>query len=194
MQFKQKKWSNKHSFTFNDEYLDFSYEDKSGSDGMQINYANIPTKTSISIEMNEWLRNVGILWMLLGAYQIGTAIYSEASLSGKAFWLTIGILCVSWAYFSRVKYTIFKTEQGNIFIIQDKLHDDISNEIKNRREKQLLEYYGDINMENELSNEIEKFKWLREQGVLSEEETNQKIAQVEIAHKEISIKTKDVLN
>ena len=41
MEFKQKKNSTTHTFTFNNEYLNFAYKEKSGEGDFDINYANI---------------------------------------------------------------------------------------------------------------------------------------------------------
>lgn len=184
MKFIQKKKSNKHIFTLHDDYFNFSYEDKSGSGDTDINYADFPQKSSVQIEQNEWLRNVGYLWIALGVCQIGYAVYTEAPLSGKGFWILVGAVCVIWAYFSKVKYTVFRSERGNIFVIQDKNHDKIINEINIRKKSQLLKWYGDVNPENELENEIQKFNWLVEQGVITKEESEKKIAQAELLKKE----------
>ena len=92
MEIKQKRMSNHHTFTFNDESLNFAFKDKSGADEFDLNYADFPEKSSFSIEQNEWLRNVGILWCLLGCYRIGTLIYNDLPLSGTGFWLFIGLI------------------------------------------------------------------------------------------------------
>jgi len=180
----QKKRSHKHTFVFGDSSFNFAYDDKSGSGDFDINYANVPDKSSISIEQNEWLKNVGYLWCAIGAFQIGYAIFTESSLSGKGFWIVVGLACLAWAYFSKVKYSVFNTEQGNIFITHGARHDEIIREIESRRKLQRLEWYGEINMDNDLKIEIQKFNWLKEKGVISEEEAEQKIAQVEMAHKD----------
>ncbi|KAF7783520.1 hypothetical protein PRUB_a3308 [Pseudoalteromonas rubra] len=184
MEIVQKKKSNKHTFTFHDDYFNFAYEDKSGSGDTDFNYADFPQKSSIQIEKNEWLSNVGYIWCALGVFQMGYAIYSGASLSGKGFWLVVGLICVIWAYFSTVKYTVFKTNNGNIFIIQDKKHDEIITELNSRRKTQLLSWYGDINLENGLDQEKDKFRWLAEQGVLSKEESEKRIAQAELLNED----------
>ena len=44
MEIVQKKKSNKHTFKFMDDHLNFSYEDNSGSDDTDLNYADIPKK------------------------------------------------------------------------------------------------------------------------------------------------------
>ncbi|WP_334022387.1 hypothetical protein [Alteromonas sp. S015] len=184
MEFIQKKYSTKHTFTFFDEHFNFAYKEKSGEGDIDLNYADVPNKHSIQIQQNDWLRNVGFLWIAIGVAQIGYALYSEASLSGKGFWLLLGCLCLAWAAFSKIKYSVFRTEKGNIFVINDKNHDSIIEEIKTRKNKQLLDWYGDINPNNELETEINKFKWLAEQNVISQEEAEHKIAQTEILSKE----------
>lgn len=183
MEFIQKKKANKHTFTLHDDYFNFAYEDKSGSGDTDMNYADFPRKSSIQIEQNDWLRNVGYLWIALGIFQLGYAMYSEVPVSGKGFWILIGLACVAWAHLSKVKYTVFQSERGNIFVIQDKNHDQIIGELKSRRKSQLLKWYGDVNPENDLENEIQKFKWLVEQEVISKEESEQKIAMAELLKK-----------
>ncbi|WP_213997923.1 hypothetical protein [Arsukibacterium sp.] len=180
MEFMQKKNSNKHTFTFQDEHFNFAYEDKSGSGDTDFSYADFPKKSSIQIEQNEWLRNVGYLWIALGIFQLGYALYSNASLSGKGFWILLGAVCVSWAYFSKVKYTVFRTESGNVFVIQDKQHDQIISEINSRKKSQLLNLYGDVNPENSLENEINKFKWLAAEAIITQDESQKKIAQAQL--------------
>ena len=183
MEIKQKKFSNHHAFTFNDESVNFAFKDKSGSDDFDLNYADFPKKSSISIEQNEWLRNVGILWCLLGSYRVGTSIYHGYPLSGTGFWLFIGLICLVWFALTKVKYSVFKTSAGSIFIIQDKNHDKIIAEINKRKKIQLLNWYGDIDLDNDVENEINKFKWLEKENVITKSEAEEKIAQIEFAHK-----------
>jgi hypothetical protein len=184
MEFVQKKKTNKHTFTLHNDYFNFAYEDKSGSGDSDVRYADFPQKSSVQIEQNEWLRNVGYLWIALGVFQLGYAVYAEASLSGRGFWIIVGLLCVIWAFFSKVKYSVFKAEGGNVFVIQDKNHDKIIEELNKRRKSQLLQWYGEVNPENELEYEIQKFKWLVEQNVISKEESEKKIAQAELMKKD----------
>ena len=183
MQIVQKKRSNKHTFTFKDDLFNFAYEDKNGSGDVDIDYVDFPQKFSIRIEQNEWLRNVGYLWCAIGALQFGYAVYSAAPLSGKGFWLFLGLGSLAWAHFSKVKYSVFQTDHGSVFVIQDKRHDEIISELNARRRKQLLQGYGEINFSNDPQKEINKFRWLSEQNALSREEAEIKIAQVELAHK-----------
>lgn len=183
MQIAQKKMSNRHLFTFNDESLNFAYSDKSGSGDIDIPYAHFPQKSFIKIDRNDWLRNVGILWLIIGVLQFGTALYAGHFASATMLWLTLGTICLAWAHYSKVKYTVYQAEKGSVYVIQDRnTHDRIIEEIRSRRKKQLLDWYGEIDTDNAPENEIEKFKWLCEQEVISKHEAEQKISQVQLAH------------
>jgi len=186
MEFTQKKLSNKSTFTFQDDYFNFACEDKSGATDYDIHYGDVPQKSSLLIEQNEWLRNVGLLWIAIGLFEFGYALYAGNSLSGKGFWFFIGICCTTWALFTKVKYTVFKCQEGSVYVIRNKQHDEIIAEITRRRKAQLLQWYGEVNPDNDLENEIKKFKWLVEQGAMSVEASEQKIAEAEFHERETS--------
>ena len=175
----QKKSGNTHTFEFNDNDLSFSYKDKSGSGNVEIDYGEFTTKTSIQIDRNEWLRNVGALWCLVGAWQLGSALYYGNSLAGKGFWLLVGAGCLVWYLFTIVKYTVLDGAQSRVYVIQDGQHDKIVGEIMNRRKDQLLKLYGNSDLENEPAKEITKFQWLKENEVMTPEEADIRIAQLE---------------
>lgn len=180
MKIEQQKLSNRHTFTFNSDSFNFAYRDKSGAGDVDVPYAEFPPKSSILIDKNFWLRNVGYIWCLLDGFEIAYAVYAGKSLAGIGFWLLLGIACLLWAHFTTVTYTVFSPRQGSIFVIQDnKTHDQIIEEIIARRRKQLLDWYGDITLENGLEKEIGKFKWLAEQNVLTAQEADQRIARAQ---------------
>lgn len=193
MEIIQKKGPVTHTFTLEEERFNFAYKDKTGSGDVDYNYADLPSKHSIRIEENEWLRNVGYLWMILG---IGSAIYkyfTQDVLAGS-FWAWIGLACVLYAHYTKVKYTVLATEKGSIFLIQDKKHDFLLEELKSRRKNQLKNWYGDINPDNEPEVEINKFKWLYEQGVISKAESEEKITQVELLRTEAYTQSNQTVN
>ncbi len=184
MVIKQKKNSNKHTFRLEDDYFNFAYEGKSGSGDFDMNYADFIPKSAIQIEQNEGLRNVGFLWCLIGLFQLGVVVqFAEAELK-DGFWLVSGLIFLVWTYFSKVTYSVFKAEQGNVFVIHDRNHDEIVKELVERRKSQLLNWYGDVNLENDLEQEIEKFKWLVKQGVITNSDSERRIAQAELLHKQ----------
>ncbi|MCP3865487.1 MAG: hypothetical protein GY923_19480 [Aestuariibacter sp.] len=194
MEFIQKKRGVKQTFTLRDDHFNYAYEDKSGSGDIDLNYVDFPQKSSVSIEQNEWLRNVGLLWIALGVAQIGWAIFNDLSLSGKGFWLMVGMACVLWAHFSKTRYSVFRTERGNVLVMQNKQHQQIVETLHARRKAQLLDWYGDVNPDNELENEIRKFQWLVEQDVMTQAESEQKIAQAQLLHNSQYESTETKLN
>lgn len=194
MEFVQKKGSTKHTFTFNDDFFNFSYKDKSGSGDTDFNYGDLPRKSSLKIEENEWARNVGYLWCLLGvSYSIYDSYILE-TLKIDFLLISLGLGCLLWAFLTKISYTVWQTERGNIFVIKDKKHDDVIDELNTRRKKQLLSWYGDINPDNELENEIDKFKWLVKENVMSDEEARVKIAEVEFSHANSLTSSEQLLN
>lgn len=171
MKIDQKKFSNKHFFTFNEQYLNFAYENRTGSADLDTAYADIYRKRSIRVEENSWLRYVGILWCAIG-------LLGAVMKWGGVIWLPIGAACLIWYHFSKIKYTVMETDRSYIWIIQDAKHDEIIREITDRRKAQLLAWHGEINYENEPAKEIEKFQWLVEDGAMSKEEAETKIAKI----------------
>src|SRR3546814_2055223 len=67
MEIRQKKNSNKIRFVFGEEALDYSIEDSSGSRSYSVPYTDISRDRQTLVERNQWLGNVGMLWLLLGA-------------------------------------------------------------------------------------------------------------------------------
>ena len=175
MEIIQKRLSEKHVFTFNKDKVNFAYQDRTGSGDIDVTYADIPKKTSVRITENTWLRNVGWIWCVIGV--LGLILQQKF-----VFWLFVGIGCLIWSHFTKKKYTVLNTDKGAIWVMQDKNHDEIISELHDRRKLQLLDWYGEVNPENELANEIRKFNWLAEEGVISQTEAEQKIAQAQIAH------------
>lgn len=133
MVFIQSKGKVTQSIALFDEYFNFSYSDPRAFDTIDINYTDIAPQPTEQVEENEWLRIVGFAWMAIGLFQLLFALYSGYSTSGKGFWILVGGLCVFWSYASVVKYTVIKTEHGNICIIHDDKHDKIISELQAKR-------------------------------------------------------------
>ncbi|WP_395668183.1 hypothetical protein [Rhodoferax sp.] len=178
MKIEQKRLSNVHTFEFKEKFLNFAYRDKSGSGDIDVAYVNLPLKTSTKIEDNSWWRNVGYIWCGIGVFDIGTAIAAGGSAAGRGFWLVLGLACLAIYRFTRVKYTVLGFDGGNVWVIQDgKTHDRVLKELMERRKSQLRALYGEIDLESNFDSEKRKFEYLKEQGVLSEAETEEKIRQ-----------------
>jgi cbb3-type cytochrome oxidase subunit 3 len=92
--------------------------------------------------------------------------------------LILGILCIVWTLFRKIKFTIYETPKASILIIKNRKHNKIINEIQSRRKKQLLELYSHIDYDNNIKSEIKKFEWLKDEKVLSDKEANEKISKL----------------
>lgn len=178
MEIEQKKFSTKHTFTFQDQFLNFAVVKRSGSFDIDVPYGNIPKKCSIQLEENTQVRNAGYIWCVLGT--VGSLVFNGS----WAVWLLIGLGCLLWVYLTRINYTVFETDRGSIWVMHDSQHAQILNELSTRRKRQLRELLGEINVDNDLQNEISKYVWLAEQEVISKEEADSKIAQVQLLHRQ----------
>ena len=181
MNFSQKKFSNNLFFEFFDETLKFTLKEKGSRNTFEVNYGAIPLEYNELEERNEWFRNVGLLWLAIGIFQ-KIVIYMQHGKIKASFWFGLGIICLLVYKYVRTKYSVYQTERGNIFVIQDKDHDTIVGEMHQRRKRQLLSWYGEINTENDPTNEIEKFKWLESQGVITKLELQEKISEISKIH------------
>jgi hypothetical protein len=169
MEIKQKKFSNKTNFIFGRSQLKYNLQDTSGSSTFSIDYSDIPFEFDEFEEKNQWFRNAGLLWILIGAIQ-GVMNILEHGRVGGFFWAFIGLICMAVFYYAKTKFSIFNTEKGRIFVIQNKQYEKIMNTINNRRKSHLKELYGEINLDRDPKDEISKFQWLVENAVISEVE------------------------
>ncbi|MFS1486245.1 hypothetical protein BCU43_000485 [Vibrio lentus] len=193
MEIIQKKRSIKYTFTFMDNHLNFAYKIKSGTGDRDLDYVNFPKKSSTLIEQNEWFQSVGYVWCILGAFDILYESYLGA-FPNLWFLVLLGGMLLVWSHFSKVKYSVFEMDSANILVIQDKNHDLIINELKTRKKSQLLEWYGHVNQDNESEVEVGKFKWLLDEDVITKEEYEEKIAQIESLIKEESNLSNSVIH
>lgn len=178
MEVTQKRLTVKTRFEFGDEELTYSIEHKGSKGSFKVKYAEIPPPASQLLERQEWLRNIGVIWVVLGLFFMFRAYVNGASLSGQGFWPMLGVFCLIAYQATLVRLTVFKTGHGLLCVIQDKRYKQIVGEITSRKNAQLIKLFGEINRENDPEMEVRKFNWLREQGALTEEEAEKKIEQV----------------
>lgn len=181
MEIAQKKFSNKTKFEFRDEDLKYTVQDKSGSQSFSVEYGAIPTDHGDLVERNDWYRNAGVLWFVLGVFII-VSHYLETGTMKWSIWLPVGAICFVMYWVVKTAYVVIDTEKGRLFIIKDEKHDEILKEIDSRRKGQWLSWYGALDLGNDPSNEINKFKWLLDKEVISQEEYNLNIAQITNHH------------
>jgi hypothetical protein len=165
----QKKHGTQTNFMFREDTIMYTVKDGSGSQSFSAYYEDISFEVSEFQERNVWLRNVGVLWLLLG---VTISIYEYAA-TGKPYvsiWLIVGAVCYALYYFRRTRYSVFDTPKGRILIIRDNTHDRIKQEIENRRREILRKKYAFVDPESPPDKETAKLKWLLEHEIITPQE------------------------
>lgn len=169
MEIIQKRFSNQATFFFGKDELKYTIKDSSGTQSFSVEYGSIPKDMNELEEQNPWYRNMGIFWVSIGTLQIAMRFFESGHLKGS-MWITLGLPCLLLYMLAKTKYSVINTEDGRIFIIQNKQHDRILDELNKRRISQWRQWYADVNLSNESAKEIGKFEWLRDQNVISKDE------------------------
>lgn len=181
MEITQKRFSNKATFAFGERELKYTIKDSSGSHTFSVEYGAIPTDVNELEERNVWYRNVGIFWVGLGLLQIGMRVAESGQLKGSV-WLTLGIICFVAYGLAATKYSTINTEKGKLFIIKNKDHDRLLEELNARRRAQWRTWYAEVDLSSDPAKELGKFRWLKEHAVISESEYAQAIEQITQHH------------
>lgn len=181
MELSQKRFSNRTKFEFGEDMLKYTYASKGGSETFAIEYGLIPTETGALEERNEWFRNVGFLWTLLGGY-LAVARYVETGELSAPLWLVLGVLCFAIYWWGKTSYTTIATKKGLIAVLTGAHHDEIMGEIAQRRKDQLLKLCGEVNLDNDPVDELNKYKWLFDYEVISELQYQEFVQEIALHH------------
>jgi hypothetical protein len=179
------------AFTLGEEELAYEHQDNSGAWSLEIDYAKIPGKRRSVFQRNNWLRNVGFIWVALGAIQIGLAVAGGGASLGAAFWLFIGLGCLAFYRLTWSAYTVIDTEEGAICVIQDKQHDIILGAIDERRREKLLAWFNAIDFQGNDVREMQTIDWLVKQGVMEKDKAQARRAEIENRNRLLSISTEN---
>ncbi|MFC0679327.1 hypothetical protein ACFFGH_15945 [Lysobacter korlensis] len=178
MEIKQKRTSNRIRYVFGEDELQYSWEDGSGSRSFSVQYTDITRDRQTLVERNEWLRNVGLLWLALGVVTTGLAWFNKGQLD-PSLWLFIGAGCYGVYRVRATGFTILPSDKGNLLVIDGDEGKRIIGEIESRRAAQFLREY-DFMPENDTPEQLRgRFKWLHKEGALSDEELQRRLAVVD---------------
>lgn len=178
MEMKQQKNSNKIRFAFGEDALDYSIEDGSGSRSFSVPYTEISRDRQMLVERNQWLGNVGLLWLVLGA---GLTAFSFIGEEGPkiSVWLWVGAACYAIYRFRTTRFTIVPTDKGNLCVIDDADGQRVLQAIESHRVRQFRSEY-DFMPDGETPEQCRaRFKWLHKEGALSDEELKQRLTMVD---------------
>ncbi len=161
----QRRFSNAITFDFEPDTLTYTRADAYGSHSFQLPYGSIGMDPRQTTERNGTLFNGGILLAAWGLAQAGYAL-AHHDLLGIIFLLP-ATACFLVHALAKVEFTSLSSDAGEIALLNDKQYDRIMSEIRERRKKQLLDWYGNINFANDPEEEIRKFHWLHSQQLIS---------------------------
>ena len=174
----QRKISIKTDFKYGEEDLQYTIKKPNGSRTFVANYASITVANKNEmVEQNAWLRNAGILCLIIGVVHRGILIL-EADQLQTLVWLVSGAICLIIHAIAKTEFTVLSCDIGDILIIKDSKHDKVLEEIRRRRKNLIMGLYGDINIENNPEDEVAKFLWLKDQGYISEKKLHSIIEQI----------------
>lgn len=177
MEIKQSRNSNRIRYVFGEDELQYSLEDTSGSRSFSVAYTDISRDRQTLVERNQWLGNVGLLWLALGAVLTVVSFFGEKG--SISFWIWIGAGCYAVYRLRTTRFTIVPSEKGNLLVIDDEEGKRILNEIESRRAAQFKAEY-DFMPESDTPEQLRgRFKWLHREGALTDDELKARLAMVD---------------
>ena len=177
MEIRQSRFSNKTTFVFGSEALKYTLKDMNGSHSFSVPYRYIPADSDECEERNPWFRNVGFFWVLIGVVQ-GIYRILETGVFVPLLWLILGLVCFGIYWIASTRYIVLNTKRGSIFVIRDSKQEEILHEFVVRRKNQLRTLYGAIDYRNDPSAEMDKFRWLFKEGVITKEELQMTLEEI----------------
>lgn len=165
MHFSQRSRTGRATFQFDHDRLTHTRSDAHGAHRANLPYGSIGMDPHVVTERNGTLFTGAILLLVWGCAQALHAAWI-GDWSGLIF-LAPGPICLLLHTLGTTTVTYLDSDDGEIAIFHDKNHDLIMMEIRERRKRQLLEWYGNINFANDPEDEIRKFHWLHSQDLIS---------------------------
>lgn len=178
-EYRQKLLSNRMRFVFGEEQLSYTFEDSQHRYRYAIDYDDVPFTQTEFTERFEALRATAILWAVLGVFYLVRAV-ADGAVSVTAIVL-FALAALSYLGYRKLdaSFTVFDTQMGRLLIAQDKQHDEILSEIVSRRRDVILKSHGEVDLDNDPEQERAKFAWLRARGVITEDEYQEKLREIE---------------
>ena len=179
MTFEQKRLSNRVRLTFRDDALEYRFEDASHARTLTLDYRELPFTHTEYTEKFEALRGLAFVWLFLAG------LNGLRALGGELGFLVASVVLVllagaSWLGYRRLSatFTVIDADQGRLLLLHDGQYERIMGEIAQRRRDALLAEFGAVDEDNDPEEERRKFAWLRDRGVLTEDEYQRKVAEI----------------
>ena len=184
MEYRQRKLGQKQSFVLGEDSFVYSTEDSLQKHRLTIGYMDLPNLKAPLNQIEETHRighYVASCFGLVGIVQFlitATIVDSHEGRLLSIVWVCIALSILVAARLMRVTYTIIDTAGGRVSVIHDSKHDGILDALHERRKNIYLAKFGAIGGNNTEAEELEKFRWFRDEAIISEDEYNQKVLEV----------------
>ncbi len=178
------------STRFGDGELIHTYKTKNSEQAVTVPYGEITKNVRTYTEENEWLRNVGILWLALGFFTEILPMFVQKHELSLPFWSLAGAACYLVYLRSRARFTEINANRFNIQILKDDpQHDVILKEVFARRAAHIMNSWGKLDLDEDPEYEIEKYRELVKDEVITVAEGEAFIARIRAHQKEIAERT-----
>lgn len=178
MEIQQKRHSNRIRYVFGEDELQYSLQDSSGMRSFAVPYTDISRDRQTLVERNAWLRNVGLLWLALGAIYTGLAWFRDGTLE-PSMWLLLGAGCYAAYRLRGTPFVIMPSDKGNLLAIDDADGRAIVAEVESRRAAQFRAEY-DFMPDGDPPEQLRgRFKWLHKEGALNDDELRERLQRID---------------
>ena len=178
VEIRQKRNSNRIRYVFGEDELQYSLQDSTGTRSFSVPYTDISRDRQTLVERNAWLRNVGLLWLALGAIYTGLAWFNEGKLQ-PSIWLVLGAGCYAAYRLRATPFVILPSDKGNLLAVDDADGKAIVAEIESRRAAAFRAEY-DFMPDGDSPEQLRgRFKWLHKEGALSDDELRERLQKVD---------------
>lgn len=179
MKKQQKRSSAEVIYSFGETELSYSFAYGASVHRTVADYFEI-TPARKFVSQRDWSTfRIGALVSVLGLTALAAQTYLAGSPALAMLWLTPGFIFLALFAFRPDHFRIFQAAGDPVWILEDGKSQGIVAEIEVRRRNRLAEIYGPLNLCNEPRLEIAKIEWLVLESVITRDEADRQIAQVE---------------
>ncbi len=179
LRLEQKRAGAKTFFEFGEESLRYGLDDGNASRTWTIEYAELAVERERFVERNTWWRNVGAIWVVLGAV-LTSMDWAKTQVFGLSIWLPLGAACLVWYAMRIRRYVVVPSPRTNVLVIDDASAAGILAEIDRRRAAQLRDRFDYLSPDESPEQQRHRVLWLQRQGSLDDHELSARLLQIDL--------------
>lgn len=179
LRLEQKRAGAKTFFDFGEESLRYGLDDGSASRTWTIEYAELSVERERFVERNTWWRNVGAIWVVLGAV-LTSMDWAKTQVLGLSIWLPLGAGCLVWYAMRIRRFIVVASPCANVLVIDDASAAAILAEIDRCRAAQLRDRFDYLSPDESPEQQRHRVLWLQRQGSLDDHEVSARLLQIDL--------------